>query len=94
MPQVYVSIVWYTSLLFYACRWLDDAIVDEITPKLLRDQPNTYTYTKALGEMVVQAEGKNLNVTIVRPSIVGATWQEPFAVSVFMTLQSPPLYPH
>ncbi|XP_049982449.1 fatty acyl-CoA reductase 2 isoform X1 [Alexandromys fortis] len=58
--------------------WLDDSIIDEITPKLIGDRPNTYTYTKALGEMVVQQESGNLNVAIIRPSIVGATWQEPF----------------
>ncbi|XP_022378428.1 fatty acyl-CoA reductase 2 [Enhydra lutris kenyoni] len=58
--------------------WLDDAIIDEITPKLIGDRPNTYTYTKALGEMVVQQESGNLNIAIIRPSIVGATWQEPF----------------
>uniref|UniRef100_A0A3Q2HYD6 Fatty acyl-CoA reductase n=1 Tax=Equus caballus TaxID=9796 RepID=A0A3Q2HYD6_HORSE len=58
--------------------WWDDAIVDEIAPKLMGDWPNTYTYTKALGEMVVQQESGNLNIAIIRPSIVGATWQEPF----------------
>uniref|UniRef100_D4A9Z0 Fatty acyl-CoA reductase n=3 Tax=Rattus norvegicus TaxID=10116 RepID=D4A9Z0_RAT len=58
--------------------WLDDSIIEEITPKLIGDRPNTYTYTKALGEVVVQQESGNLNVAIVRPSIVGATWQEPF----------------
>ncbi|XP_060050571.1 fatty acyl-CoA reductase 2 isoform X2 [Erinaceus europaeus] len=58
--------------------WLDDSIIEEITPKLIGDRPNTYTYTKALGEMVVQQESGNLNMAIVRPSIVGATWQEPF----------------
>lgn len=68
-------------------RWLDDAIIDEITPKLIGDQPNTYTYTKALGEMVVHQEGGNLNIAIVRPSIVGATWQEPFPVSPFTPSQ-------
>ena len=62
-------------------RWLDDAIIDEITPKLIGDRPNTYTYTKALGEMVVQQESGKLNIAIIRPSIVGATWQEPFPVS-------------
>jgi fatty acyl-CoA reductase len=66
---------------FSTFRWLDDAIVDEITPKLIGDRPNTYTYTKALGEMVVHQEGRNLNIAIIRPSIVGATWQEPFPVS-------------
>ncbi|XP_009178728.3 fatty acyl-CoA reductase 2 [Papio anubis] len=58
--------------------WLDDAIIEEIAPKLIRDWPNIYTYTKALGEMVVQQESRNLNIAIIRPSIVGATWQEPF----------------
>ncbi|XP_014387836.1 PREDICTED: fatty acyl-CoA reductase 2 [Myotis brandtii] len=67
--------------------WLDDAIIDEITPKLIGDRPNTYTYTKALGEMVVHQEGGNLNIAIVRPSIVGATWQEPFPVSPFTPSQ-------
>ncbi|KAM6154273.1 fatty acyl-CoA reductase 2 [Erethizon dorsatum] len=58
--------------------WLDDSIIAEITPKLIGDRPNTYTYTKALGEIVVQQEGANMNIAIIRPSIVGATWQEPF----------------
>ncbi|XP_054974452.1 fatty acyl-CoA reductase 2 [Sorex araneus] len=58
--------------------WLDDAIIEEITPRLIGDRPNTYIYTKALAEMVVQKEGGHLNMAIVRPSIVGATWQEPF----------------
>nr|XP_044995431.1 fatty acyl-CoA reductase 2 isoform X2 [Jaculus jaculus] len=58
--------------------WLDDTIIEEITPKLIRDWPNTYTYTKALGEMVIQQEGGNLNIAIIRPSIVGPSWQEPF----------------
>nr|KAF6452325.1 fatty acyl-CoA reductase 2 [Molossus molossus] len=58
--------------------WLDDAIIDEITPKLIGDWPNTYTYSKALGETVVHQESGRLNTAIVRPSIVGATWQEPF----------------
>lgn len=85
--SVFLSIVQHTLLEFSftptAFRWLDDTIIDEITPKLIGDQPNTYTYTKALGEMVVQQEGGNLNIAIVRPSIVGATWQEPFPVSPF-----------
>lgn len=83
------SIVSHTLLEFFfpltTSRWLDDAIIDEITPKLIGDRPNTYTYTKALGEMVVQQESRNLNIAIVRPSIVGATWQEPFPVSAFHT---------
>ncbi|XP_072876342.1 POTE ankyrin domain family member G-like [Chlorocebus sabaeus] len=56
----------------------DNAVIDEITPKRIGDWPNTYTYTKALGEMVVQQESRNLTIAIIRPSIVGATWHKPF----------------
>ncbi|CAL8242103.1 unnamed protein product [Merluccius merluccius] len=58
--------------------WMDDSIVRDITPRLIGDRPNTYTYTKALAEYVVQQEQDNLNIGIIRPSIVGASWQEPF----------------
>lgn len=78
-------VVWHMLTTFFftltTFRWLDDTIIDEITPKLIGDRPNAYTYTKALGEVVVQQEGGNLNIAIIRPSIVGATWQEPFPVS-------------
>ncbi|KAF4803991.1 putative fatty acyl-CoA reductase [Turdus rufiventris] len=58
--------------------WMDDDLVNDITPKLLGKRPNTYTYTKALAESVVQQEGAKLNIAIVRPSIIGASWKEPF----------------
>lgn len=60
---------------------MDDGIVRDITPRLISDRPNTYTYTKALAEYVVQQEQHRLNIGIIRPSIVGASWQEPFPVS-------------
>ncbi|XP_074533421.1 fatty acyl-CoA reductase 1 isoform X2 [Halichoeres trimaculatus] len=58
--------------------WMDDELVSALTPKLIGERPNTYTYTKALAEYLVQQEAGNLNVAIIRPSIVGASWQEPF----------------
>ncbi|KAG1938134.1 fatty acyl-CoA reductase 1 isoform X3 [Pimephales promelas] len=58
--------------------WMDDKLVSLITPKLLGERPNTYTFTKALAEHLVQQESGNLNIAIVRPSIVGASWKEPF----------------
>ncbi|XP_075693909.1 fatty acyl-CoA reductase 1 isoform X3 [Rhinoderma darwinii] len=58
--------------------WMEDGLVNDITPKLIGDRPNTYTYTKALAEYIVQQEGSKLNIAIVRPSIVGASWKEPF----------------
>ncbi|XP_041652624.1 fatty acyl-CoA reductase 1 isoform X3 [Cheilinus undulatus] len=58
--------------------WMDDELVSALTPKLIGERPNTYTYTKALAEYMVQQEAGDLNVAIVRPSIVGASWKEPF----------------
>lgn len=60
---------------------MDEELVSTLTPKLIRQHPNTYTYTKALAEYLVQQEAGHLNVAIVRPSIVGASWKEPFPVS-------------
>uniref|UniRef100_A0A7N6BYE1 Fatty acyl-CoA reductase n=1 Tax=Anabas testudineus TaxID=64144 RepID=A0A7N6BYE1_ANATE len=64
--------------LIESLEWMDDGIVRDITPRLISDRPNTYTYTKALAEYVVQQEQHRLNIGIIRPSIVGASWQEPF----------------
>ncbi|KAM9771653.1 fatty acyl-CoA reductase 1 [Syngnathus typhle] len=64
--------------LIESLEWLDDGIVRDITPRLIGNRPNTYTYTKALAEYVVQQEQGELNIGIIRPSIVGASWQEPF----------------
>lgn len=60
---------------------MDDDLVSTLTPKLIGKRPNTYTYTKALAEYLLQQEAGDLNVAIVRPSIVGASWKEPVPVS-------------
>jgi len=56
---------------------MDPHMVNSLTPHMIGEKPNTYTYTKALGESVVQAEGGSLPVAIVRPSMVVAAWREP-----------------
>ncbi|CAN8027021.1 unnamed protein product [Ixodes persulcatus] len=60
-----------------ALSWMDDALVEAITPKLLGSRPNMYTFTKALAETLVAEERGTLPVAIVRPSIVTAAWREP-----------------
>lgn len=59
---------------------MDDDLVSTLTPKLIGERPNTYTFTKALAEYLVLQEAGDLNIAIVRPSIVGASWKEPFPV--------------
>lgn len=67
-------------MLFLLYSWMDDELVSAMTPKLIGKRPNTYTFTKALAEYMVQQEAGDLNVAIIRPSIVGASWKEPFPV--------------
>lgn len=60
-----------------ALDWMDDEMLSAITPKLLGQKPNTYTFTKQLAEHLLCKEGSDLPIAIVRPSIVGAAWKEP-----------------
>lgn len=41
--------------------------------------PNTYVFTKAMGEMIVGELKGNLSTVIVRPTIVTSTYKEPFS---------------
>lgn len=50
---------------------------DEEEKKLVGDHPNTYSYTKALAEQLLLDKAQGLPLTIVRPSIVVASWQYP-----------------
>lgn len=61
-----------------AAQWMDDKMMDTMSGFLLGQRPNTYTLTKALAESLVLDERETLPVVIVRPSIVTASWREPF----------------
>ena len=41
--------------------------------------PNTYTFTKSLGESILAQHGRGLPIAIVRPSIVESSTRSPFA---------------
>lgn len=58
---------------------LDDATVDDLTPTLIGTRPNTYTFTKALTEVLLEKKRGRLPVAIVRPSIVLSSFKEPVA---------------
>ncbi|KAL2328481.1 hypothetical protein Fmac_021908 [Flemingia macrophylla] len=40
--------------------------------------PNTYVFTKAMGEMLVGTLKENMSVVIVRPTMITSTYREPF----------------
>ncbi|XP_023311997.1 fatty acyl-CoA reductase wat-like [Anoplophora glabripennis] len=60
-------------------RQLDsETLIREVTtPLFLGKYPNTYTFTKHIGEDVVRQEGGGLPVGIHRPSVVLSTYKEP-----------------
>lgn len=67
---------------------MDAETLDMLTPKMIGSRPNTYTYTKSIAESLVKETAGFLPVAIFRPSIVGATYQEPVSVSAFLHLNS------
>lgn len=48
---------------------IPEKILDEITPRLLGDHPNTYSFTKAIAEETVKKYGKGLPICVFRPAI-------------------------
>lgn len=56
---------------------LDDDKIAHIAPVLLGKWPNTYVFTKAVGENIVLKYSNDLPVCIVRPSIVIPTFEDP-----------------
>ncbi|KAG1662535.1 Fatty acyl-CoA reductase 1 [Nymphon striatum] len=57
--------------------WMDDKMVETITPAMLGKKPNTYTFTKAMAETIIEQHRKHVPVVIVRPSIVTCSWKDP-----------------
>lgn len=58
---------------------MSDEMLEAITPQLITSWPNTYAFTKAVGEAAVKKHGKGLPICMVRPSIVISTAKEPVA---------------
>ncbi|XP_037946957.1 fatty acyl-CoA reductase wat [Teleopsis dalmanni] len=58
---------------------IDENTLNMLTPSIIQDYPNTYTFTKVLAENIVQEYAANLPVTVFRPGIVITTYKEPVA---------------
>ncbi|KAK7868009.1 hypothetical protein R5R35_010183 [Gryllus longicercus] len=57
---------------------MDPLLLDILTPKLVGNSINTYIFTKALAEDVVNDYRHQLPIGIIRPSIVCPSAEEPF----------------
>jgi len=68
----------HPSKLIEAVDWMSEDVLETLSPKLVHPKPNTYTYTKAMAEKILEEDAQDIRVAIVRPSIVGASWQGPF----------------
>lgn len=56
---------------------VDEEILNEITPKLIGQYPNTYCFTKAVAEEAIKTYGEGMPICIFRPAIVVSTYEEP-----------------
>ncbi|CAH0602084.1 unnamed protein product [Chrysodeixis includens] len=56
---------------------LDDERLKNITPNLIKDWPNTYSFAKAVAEQSVTQHADDLPLCVVRPAVVVASALEP-----------------
>jgi alcohol-forming fatty acyl-CoA reductase len=54
--------------------------IETLTKKLLKkhNHPNTYTFSKSLSESLLVQKRGNIPLSILRPSIIGASVKEPY----------------
>jgi alcohol-forming fatty acyl-CoA reductase len=53
--------------------------IEHYSKSIMGNFPNTYTFTKRMAEhLLVENNAKNLPMYIIRPSIIGASLEEPF----------------
>ncbi|XP_044762651.1 putative fatty acyl-CoA reductase CG5065 [Coccinella septempunctata] len=57
--------------------WIDEKLLELMTPHLIKNSPNTYAYTKCLAEHLVSEYSELLPIAIARPAAVTAAWKEP-----------------
>jgi len=66
----YPDVLTFSSEKILALReMLSNDLIDNMSPTLVGEFPNTYTFTKALAEQVVQREASGLPACIFRPGI-------------------------
>ncbi|KAF9410830.1 hypothetical protein HW555_010211 [Spodoptera exigua] len=56
---------------------MEDSRLDSITAELIKDWPNTYTFTKAIAEELIRTTAADLPVAIVKPPLVLTSYMEP-----------------
>ncbi|XP_026740075.1 fatty acyl-CoA reductase wat-like [Trichoplusia ni] len=67
------------DLMIELAETLDEKRLNDITDGLIKDWPNTYSFTKALAEELLRSKAGDLPVSIIRPSVVICARREPYA---------------
>jgi 1-acyl-sn-glycerol-3-phosphate acyltransferase/nucleoside-diphosphate-sugar epimerase len=62
----------------YAIKDMKPKRLAQLESKLLDKFPNTHSFTKSLAEHVLVAQHDNVPLIFIRPSMIGATYHEPF----------------
>ncbi|KAG9510782.1 Fatty acyl-CoA reductase 1, partial [Fragariocoptes setiger] len=57
---------------------MSDDMLESLSGHLFRDRPSSYHYTKAMAENLVREHCNKLPIAIVRPSIITASFKDPF----------------
>ncbi|KAK9501401.1 hypothetical protein O3M35_012134 [Rhynocoris fuscipes] len=57
--------------------WMDDQMLEAVTPTLLDKHPNCYTFTKRLAEGLMHEYSSKIPIAVIRPSIVVPALKEP-----------------
>ncbi|CAH2101835.1 unnamed protein product [Euphydryas editha] len=56
---------------------MDKEILSAMIAPLMKDWPNTYTFTKAVAEELIRVQGEGLPICVVRPAVVVSAYREP-----------------
>lgn len=67
--------------------WMSNEMVNAAKKHLMQGKPNSFVYTKWLAECMLDKwfkehkpdSSKNFGIAVIRPSMIGATYREPFA---------------
>ena len=59
------------------CDKFDKTSINKIEKKTLKTYPNTYTFSKNMSEQIIAGKCRDLPFAIVRPSMIGASLEEP-----------------
>jgi hypothetical protein len=58
---------------------MDPNELEKRTPSIIGNYPNTYTFSKAITERILDKRKGKIPITVVRPTIIGASYEEPYA---------------